>query len=91
MNDKLAEQVKGIYSRYHAGEISADFAMGLLELAFADDSDSDYPVCPKCSGYIPNNETPGAYAGAISRRDNKTEICSGCGMAEGLEDAFRNR
>jgi len=46
------------------------------------------PICPKCSGYIPNNETPGAYSGAISRRDNITEICSACGTQESLEDFF---
>jgi hypothetical protein len=45
-------------------------------------------TCPKCSGWIPNNKTPGAYAGAISRRDNKTEICSACGTMEALEDFF---
>jgi RNA polymerase subunit RPABC4/transcription elongation factor Spt4 len=44
--------------------------------------------CPKCSGFIPNNETPGAYSGAISRRDNSTEICSACGTQEALEDFF---
>lgn len=44
--------------------------------------------CPKCQGYIPNNKTPGAYAGAISRRDNTTEICSSCGTAEAFEDFF---
>lgn len=88
MNDKLAEQVKAIYSRYHANEISATYAMGLLELAFAEDSDSDYPVCPSCSGYIPNNETPGAYSGAISRKDNKTEICSACGTKEAWDDYY---
>jgi hypothetical protein len=42
--------------------------------------------CPTCSGYIPNNENIGAYAGAISRKDNKTEICSACGTKEALED-----
>ena len=45
---------------------------------------TDYPVCPMCKGYIPNNETPGAYMGAISRADNKTEICSACGTREAL-------
>lgn len=40
--------------------------------------------CPDCGGFIPNNENPGAYPGAISRKDNKTEICSDCGMAEGI-------
>jgi ribosomal protein S27AE len=47
--------------------------------------------CPRCSGYIPNNETPGAYMGAISRRDNKTEICSACGTQEALEDFFNSQ
>jgi len=42
--------------------------------------------CPRCAGQIPNNETPGAYPGAISRRDNKTEICSECGSKEAIED-----
>lgn len=42
--------------------------------------------CPTCDGFIPNNETPGAYSGAISRRDNKTEICSACGVDEALAD-----
>jgi hypothetical protein len=46
----------------------------------------ELPICPKCSGFIPNNEMPGAYSGAISRRDNKTEICSACGVLEALED-----
>jgi RNA polymerase subunit RPABC4/transcription elongation factor Spt4 len=42
--------------------------------------------CPNCGGFIPNNETPGAYFGALSRKDNKTEICSSCGTAEALLD-----
>jgi len=44
------------------------------------------PVCPDCGGYIPNNDTPGAYPGALSRRDNETEICSECGQREAFED-----
>jgi hypothetical protein len=40
--------------------------------------------CPSCDGQIPNNERPGAYMGAISRKDNKTEICSACGTREAL-------
>jgi hypothetical protein len=40
------------------------------------------PICPRCGGYIPNAETPGAYPGALSRVDNKTEICSKCGSEE---------
>ena len=41
-------------------------------------------ICPRCEGYIPNNATPGAYQGAISRADNETEICSECGTEEAL-------
>jgi hypothetical protein len=48
------------------------------------------PICPRCNGFIPNNETPGAYMGALSRRDNKTEICSSCGVDEALEDFMSN-
>lgn len=35
--------------------------------------------CPKCKGPL------GDYP-ALSRRDNKTEICSECGMLEAFED-----
>lgn len=48
-----------------------------------------YPICPNCGGYIPNNTHPGAYSGAISRKDNKTEICSSCGTNEALDDYFK--
>lgn len=50
------------------------------------ESKTEFPICPLCRGWIPNNETPGAYSGAISRRDNKTEICSACGTVEALVD-----
>lgn len=42
------------------------------------------PICPICYNYIPNNQTPGAYPGAIARYDNETEICSDCGTSEAL-------
>ena len=35
--------------------------------------------CPKCGEVIKGYP-------AISRRDNKTEICSNCGQIEALED-----
>lgn len=35
--------------------------------------------CPKCGG--PLGERP-----ALSRRDNKTDICSDCGTREAIED-----
>jgi len=42
--------------------------------------------CPRCGHYVPNDDNPGAYPGALSRTDNKTEICSPCGQAESIED-----
>ena len=41
-------------------------------------------ICPKCHKL---------YKGfpAISRRDNKTEICSQCGQIEALEDFWKWR
>lgn len=44
--------------------------------------------CPRCKGYIPNNVDIGQYCGALSRLDNKTEICSACGQDEALEQYF---
>ena len=38
-------------------------------------------ICPKCNK--PYTEPP-----ALSRRDNKTYICSACGTKEALEDAM---
>lgn len=50
---------------------------------------SEFPICPICEGFIPNNETPGAYAGALSRKDNTTEICSACGVVEAMLDFYK--
>ena len=44
-------------------------------------------TCPRCrDNWIPSNERPGEYPGALSRTDNKTEICSACGTAEAMQD-----
>jgi hypothetical protein len=37
--------------------------------------------CPKCGQQYAKGR------GALSRRDNKTEICSNCGFIEAMEDA----
>lgn len=47
--------------------------------------------CPRCLGGVPNNQTPGAYAGAKSRADGRTEICSGCGQDEARRQAVSGR
>jgi hypothetical protein len=41
-------------------------------------------TCPRCEHLIPRDEFPGAYPGAISRFDNKTEVCSICGLDEAM-------
>lgn len=45
--------------------------------------------CPRCLGYIPNDDTPGAYPGALSRttrgpRDEPIYVCSQCGHDEAM-------
>ena len=40
--------------------------------------------CPRCNDYLPIG-----YPGAISRRDDMTEICSECGVREALEDIIK--
>lgn len=40
--------------------------------------------CPRCGGMIPNDSQPGLYPGALSRDDNRTEVCSACGLDEAL-------
>jgi hypothetical protein len=53
------------------------------------DTQTGHPLCPLCGGFIPDNEQPGAYRGAISRKDNKTEICSACGVREAFQGLVR--
>jgi len=48
-------------------------------------------TCPSCGGGIPNNDRIGEYAGAISRTDNVTEICSRCGDREAFEDLNKSK
>ena len=49
--------------------------------------------CPRCTGWIPNDATPGAYTGAMSRYlvpdadgefGRNIEICSACGEDEAM-------
>lgn len=41
-------------------------------------------TCPRCGHKIPNDQNPGAYMGALSRKDDTTEVCSACGTEEAL-------
>jgi hypothetical protein len=68
--------------RWHYGPDWAEYAA---------EFDECHLTCPTCGGSVPNDETPGAYPGAISRSDNKTEICSACGTAEALANWAASR
>lgn len=46
--------------------------------------------CPICLGPIPNALDEGKYAGALSRVDNETEICSECGFMEAMQGFSRS-
>jgi hypothetical protein len=48
-----------------------------------------YPICPICGHLVPNDSQPGEYPGAMSRVDNRTEICSDCGTREAMLDFFK--
>ena len=39
-----------------------------------------FNFCPSCGERLP------AHAGALSRKDNTTEICPQCGVDEAMED-----
>lgn len=39
----------------------------------------DPDLCPRCLGPLPVG-----YPGALSRVDNKTEVCSACGLDEAI-------
>jgi hypothetical protein len=41
-------------------------------------------ICPRCLHAIPNDQNPGLYVGAKSRRDNTSEVCSKCGNEEAM-------
>jgi len=44
----------------------------------------DWGNCPRCEKEIETFP-------ALSRRDNKTDICSDCGRTEALEDFYKER
>lgn len=58
---------------------------GALDPTHPSDPTPTEHSCPRCGGRVPNNETPGAYPGALSRTDNITEVCSQCGTDEAMQ------
>lgn len=47
-------------------------------------ANDDRFTCPRCKGGIPSDQHRGEYPGALSRFDNKTYVCSSCGMNEAM-------
>lgn len=55
-----------------------------------DPTQSDYAgPCPRCGNPVPNGGQPGEFPGALSRKDNRTYICSSCGSSEALYQLTR--
>jgi hypothetical protein len=85
LTEVVAQLVRSAYPPLVLGESDKENAMSLDDNSHTRTHDK-FALCPRCEGFIPNNDTPGAYPGAISRLDNKTEICSECGTIEAMLD-----
>lgn len=89
ISDLLAEVIEKLVGQggegIRLGESDKENAMTIENNTHTKTHDK-FVLCPRCEGFIPNNDTPGAYPGAISRLDNKTEICSECGTIEAILD-----
>ena len=71
-----------------AGKQHARYSDDIREVVKPFRAEEQYPICPLCHGYIPNDKTPGAYPGAMSRVFENMEICSACGTAEAVGPLF---
>jgi hypothetical protein len=81
----IAELVSRPYNALALGDSDKENAMTIDDNSYTK-THPKFVLCPRCEGFIPNNDTPGAYPGALSRLDNKTEICSECGTIEAMLD-----
>lgn len=51
------------------------------------DPNAEYTTCPRCGEETLRTDRPAMNA--LSRTDNATYVCSGCGTSEALEDFAR--
>lgn len=51
------------------------------------DPNAEYSTCPRCGEETLRTDRPAMNA--LSRTDNATYVCSGCGTSEALEDFAR--
>lgn len=78
-------KVKKIFEYYRLGKITKkDIEERIKNVGYGksfDDLLNDKTIkrCPKCNGPLGNRP-------ALSRRDNKTDICADCGMKEAIKD-----
>lgn len=63
------------YLTYKYGEKDVYKTLQVEEFEIIEEQEK---ICPKCGNYIQGHP-------ALSRADNKTEICSNCGTLEALE------
>lgn len=81
----LAEEFLRIFVGSIAGLTDEEIISYCKTLGFRPQyDDKDTKTCPRCGRKY--SEHP-----AISRKDNKTEICPACGVDEALKDYFDNK
>jgi hypothetical protein len=85
LTEVITKLVRSAYPPLVLEESDKENAMNTESNTYTETHDK-FVLCPRCEGFIPNNDTPGAYPGALSRLDNKTEICSECGTIEAMLD-----
>ena len=80
----MAQFIDGI--ELSEDEIDLAHDMGLEDYLEEDEGEERKVIsCPKCNFQFLEG------TGALSRRDNKTEICSDCGIREAMEDYENNK
>ena len=58
--------------------------MTVLDPERNDNPEATYGICPRCGENTLRTDRP--VLNALSRTDNKTYVCNGCGTSEALED-----
>tara|TARA_B100001029_G_scaffold72075_1_gene58851 strand:+ start:4859 stop:5416 length:558 start_codon:yes stop_codon:yes gene_type:complete len=77
--DKAAADIIAQHTDNSLTDEAMEHGFQLIEEGYLPNLDSD---CRRCGGPI----NPAQVLNALSRRDNKTYICSPCGMSEAFED-----
>jgi hypothetical protein len=84
--DSLADAIRKVKRDVPLSDIASDYVSESFEVdvdSTCDENSDKLPLCPICDMYY--HEFP-----ALSRVDNKTDICSACGLREGLMDYVKS-